>query len=260
MSVANVIDGINRAAYTSGRATKEYGNSTRWHLLPEEQVVFRKILPQIRNRRILDIGIGGGRTTAFLLRVTLQYTGIDYSEKLIASAKKLFKTGTLLNCDARDMHQFPDRSFDFAMFSFNGIDYLPHAGRIEALREIHRVLEPRGLFLFSSHNRDWKYMGQMPWRLPTLWSWPGLKRCIKVLLFFPRHLRMRRFEVRTDEYEILNDSGLEYRTLSYYISSALQRYQLESLGFTEVEAYGRHGRITGSDLESPSIHYLARKG
>ena len=259
MSVANVIDGINRAAYTSGRATKEYGNSARWHLLPEEQQVFRRILPQIRNRRILDIGIGGGRTTAFLLRVSPQYTGIDYSEKLIASAKKTFKAGTLLNCDARDMRQFTDGSFEFAMFSFNGIDYLPHAGRIAALREIYRVLEPRGLFLFSSHNRDWKYARQSPWHSPALWSWPGLKRCIKSVLFLPRHLSMRRFEERTDEYEILNDSGLEYRTLSYYISGPCQRLQLESVGFTEVEAYGSYGPVTKPDTDSPYIHYLARK-
>src|SRR3989338_8328332 len=48
---------------------------------------------------------------------------------------------------------FPNNHFDYALFSFHGLDYLfPEEQRTRALHEIHRVLKPGGLFAFSSHN------------------------------------------------------------------------------------------------------------
>jgi ubiquinone/menaquinone biosynthesis C-methylase UbiE len=54
--------------------------------------------------------------------------------------------------DARSMIQFADNSFDFILFSFNGIDCVPHSDRLQILQEICRVGKPGCHFFFSSHN------------------------------------------------------------------------------------------------------------
>ncbi len=53
------------------------------------------------------------------------------------------------------MDGLKDNSFDFVLFSFNGMDSFSHKDRIAALGEIRRVLRNDGIFYFLSHNLDW---------------------------------------------------------------------------------------------------------
>jgi ubiquinone/menaquinone biosynthesis C-methylase UbiE len=78
--------------------------------------------------------------------------GIDIAEKLIELGKRKHPDLDLRFGDAR-RQEFDDNYFDIVFFSFNGLDYLhPKANRMLAIREISRVLEPSGLFVYSSHN------------------------------------------------------------------------------------------------------------
>jgi hypothetical protein len=52
---------------------------------------------------------------------------------------------------------------------------------------------------------------------------------------------MRRFEIETPEYVIVNDSGLRYSLLTYYIIASSQIAQLKELGFRIEGVYGEHG-------------------
>jgi SAM-dependent methyltransferase len=242
------MEAINQRAYDSHVAIHAFRRTEG--LFPAERVVLEKIADELRDRRLLDLGVGGGRTTAALLRISQDYTGIDYSERLVDFAKQRTGVRTIYQADARDMRGlFKDENFDFVLFSFNGIDYVSHNGRLAALGEINRVLKPGGWFFFSSHNRAAANAAKRE----------GPRELIKRLLFLRRHLRLRRLESQTPEYAILNDSGLHYSLLTYYVDLAAQTAQLAKAGFEFVEAYDIEGRPVVEDHTSPSIHYLAKK-
>ena len=102
---------------------------------------------------VLDIGVGGGRTTRSLAHRASKYVGVDYSEPMIATCRERFPEFEFCVMDASDMSRFEDASFDVAVFSFNGLGYIyPSGQRYQCLREVHRVLRPDGVFIFSLHN------------------------------------------------------------------------------------------------------------
>ena len=57
------------------------------YLVPAERKVFSLYKNLITQGKLLDIGVGGGRTTGFLIKLCCNYTGIDYSEKFIQALK-----------------------------------------------------------------------------------------------------------------------------------------------------------------------------
>jgi ubiquinone/menaquinone biosynthesis C-methylase UbiE len=154
---------------------------------------------------------------------------------------------------------FSDHTFDFVQFSFNGIDYMAHDDRIKTLKEIHRVLEPGGLFMIATHNRDYAYFGKMPWQEGIQWNLNFLKSSLYILCYLPRHIRLKSHEIYTDEYAIINDTAHGFSLLTYYISVSEQARQLEQAGFTGVESWDMTGNVTAQDSASPWIHYLARR-
>lgn len=102
---------------------------------------------------LLDLGVGGGRTTPELSRHAGRYVGSDYSAAMVAACRKRFPELAFVEADATNMPQFADASFDAVMFSFNGIDCIPtDAGRASCLSEVARILRPGGTFIVSSHN------------------------------------------------------------------------------------------------------------
>lgn len=251
------LEAANRNVYGSASAAKAYARVGQ--LQRAESVIFERIAPSIRNQRFLDMGVGGGRTTAYLRQLTNHYIGIDYSPAMVQAARQKTGVSSIYCCDAQDMRRFEDQAFDFIFFSFNGLDYMTHPGRLQALREIYRVLATGGSFLFSSHNRSGD-AARPPWNQRNReLSLHFAKTCLSTLAALPRHWRMRRQEIHEDEYTILNDPALGYSLMTYYIELPAQLAQLSRIGFAEAEAFDTHGRPTVEDHESPWIHYLARK-
>jgi ubiquinone/menaquinone biosynthesis C-methylase UbiE len=102
---------------------------------------------------ILDLGVGGGRTTPYLSQKASRYVGVDYSEEMIRLCRSKFPQIEFLVTNAADLSSFSDESFDAIVFAFNGLDYLsPEKQRWQCLRECERVLRQGGVFVFSSHN------------------------------------------------------------------------------------------------------------
>jgi ubiquinone/menaquinone biosynthesis C-methylase UbiE len=121
------------------------------YLTPCERLLFETYIPQ--GSAILDLGVGGGRTTPYLASRASRYVGVDYAVSMVEVCRTKFPDLEFVVADAADLSVFKDSSFDAVVFAFNGIDYvLPDDRRRSCLRHIHRVLKPGGCAIFSSHN------------------------------------------------------------------------------------------------------------
>ena len=146
----------NEDHFTRPDVVREYASFD--FLLPPENVILDLLGRDLSTKRVLDLGVGGGRTSLHLAALVASYVGVDYSDEMIAACRGRFPTSfggraTFEVGDARDLHRFPSESFDVVLFAFQGLDSIvSHAERERALQEIRRVLGPAGLFIFSSDN------------------------------------------------------------------------------------------------------------
>ena len=255
-SYKEVVDATNTAAYARAGTVDWYKDFE--FVLKPEAAILEAIGPTIKDKKLLDIGIGAGRTTRLLLEISSDYTGIDYTPAFITAAQQKFPKANLLCRDARNLTAFDDSTFDFVLFSFNAIDYMIHEDRLSCLAEINRVLKPGGWFMFSTHNRDYRHFDKFPWQ-EHRFDLNHLKSCLYTLVHLPQHQRMKKYEVRTNHYAMINDNAHGFSLLAYYISFAEQVRQLDRVGFVSVEAYDMEGNPTKGDVNFPWIYYLARR-
>jgi SAM-dependent methyltransferase len=121
------------------------------YLTPCEQLLFHEYLSS--GMTILDLGVGGGRTTSYLSSIAGRYVGADYAAEMIAVCQRKFPNLQFETVGADDLSIFAASSFDAVVMAFNSIDCLiSDESRYRALQEIHRVLKPEGILIFSSHN------------------------------------------------------------------------------------------------------------
>lgn len=257
MSQQELFDRVNKRAYARADVVDHYAQLDV--LLEPERVLLERLAPALRGKKILDIAFGGGRTTKRLLEISSDYTGVDYTPEFVEVVRRKFPAARVLCCDARDLSPFKDETFDFVMFSFNSIDYVPHEDRLRALSEIRRVLKTGGSFLFSTHNREHEGFNKLPWQQPLSLDPIFIKSCLYALYHLPRHLRMRRFESHTQEYAVINDNAHGYSLLAYYISVPSQLAQLARVGFASAEAFNMRGERVEHNTRDAWIHYLAKK-
>ena len=118
-----------------------------------------------RRGRVLDIAVGGGRTTGLLSRPATSYLGVDIAEGMVERARERYPGVALRVGDARDLAGLGSASFDLVVFSFNGIDSLEHDDRRLAVRAMRRVVAPTGRVVFSTFSIDGVSFDERPWSL-----------------------------------------------------------------------------------------------
>jgi SAM-dependent methyltransferase len=255
----------NRRRYEGRFVAADY--ASRSGLKPAEEAIFRRHEDEIRGARILDLGVGGGRTTPYLADLASAYFGVDYSPMMIERCRRRFPHLAFELGDARDLSRFAAASFDFVLFSANGIDAVGHEDRLKILQQVRRTLKDRGLFVFSSHNRNFHI--PMPWNLQHFAVNPLREpvRFAKRIVSYPAGIinylrRATRGEIH-DDYCIVVDTGDLYSLMHYRMTPEAQERQLTSAGFCEIETVGRDGRWLSasgaSTAEDPYIHYLCRR-
>lgn len=101
--------------------------------------------------KILDIGCGNGRLYELVKEKSVDYVGIDNSEKMIEIAKKKFPEARFLIADALNL-PFKNEEFD-AAFMIAVFPHIPSEKlQIQALSEVNRVLKKNGYLFITCWN------------------------------------------------------------------------------------------------------------
>jgi SAM-dependent methyltransferase len=143
---------INKIALLYNTVAKEYSDAfTNEHeKKPMDQEIFRRFAREIGDRKpVWDFGCGPGQTTRYLKDLGVEISGLDLAEKAIQQASKnhpqiTFRTGNMLALD------FENDSLA-GIVAFYAIVHFTEEQVGKAFREILRVLQPGGLFLFTFH-------------------------------------------------------------------------------------------------------------
>jgi SAM-dependent methyltransferase len=139
----------NLRVYNSPEVAAHYANLD--YLSACERMLFNEFLAP--GQTILDLGVGGGRTTTALSAIAGRYIGVDYAPEMVALCRKKFPDLEFHVGEAGDLSAFGNMSFDAVVMAFNGMDYAsPDKSRFRSLTEIGRILKPGGVLIFSSHN------------------------------------------------------------------------------------------------------------
>ncbi|MEZ4852403.1 MAG: class I SAM-dependent methyltransferase [Bacteroidia bacterium] len=109
--------------------------------------------------QIIDIGCGAGRTTFGMYKRGYNHlAGVDLNPRMVEAALTIAKENQyniLFQIEDATQLSFPDQQFDAALFSFNGLMSIPEKGnRLQAFKEIHRILKKGGTFIFTTHDRE----------------------------------------------------------------------------------------------------------
>jgi ubiquinone/menaquinone biosynthesis C-methylase UbiE len=205
---------------------------------------------------ILDMGVGGGRTTQYLCQIAERYVGADYSEAMIDACRQRFPGREFRHCDARDM-PFADGEFDAVVFSANGIDYIASdEGRARCLAEVVRVLKPGGVFIFSSHNA----------RMLALWPlfkgarlyqilWRILRAISKSVIIAARNVSSGVYFARQG---YIRDP--EFGGFDLYVSTPETiAPQLALIGLSLIEIMGDRFPDVSARFLTPWYYYVCRK-
>jgi SAM-dependent methyltransferase len=261
------LDTINHGMMESRTAVAHYSKSER--LSDAEAAALRSVAGEAAGKPILDIGVGGGRTVKSLVAVSSDYLGVDYSAAFVESVSRRYPGVRFRHADARDMPFLPEASIHLAMFSCNGIGMVSHEDRLKIMREVHRVLVPGGVFLFSTHNLDrsddqsaarFRFPGfdfsRNPARLLVRSARFARGTAVRVY----NRWRLRNHTERTPTYAILNDACHDHGVLLYHITLEQQRIQLEEAGYAPgALAFDEDGNIIDGRTEHSSLMMIARK-
>lgn len=163
-TITKVDGGTVRADFNAISAVLHYTKAAHFvGLWKSELAMVTKHLPD-RNARLLEAGCGAGRVAVGLWEHGYRdLTGFDFADELVDQARNLAQernaTGlTFLQADAtrlEDSCLSSKGAFDGVLFLFNGLMQIPgRENRRAAMRGLHRLCRPGGIFIFTTHDRD----------------------------------------------------------------------------------------------------------
>ncbi len=114
-----------------------------------EKGKFLSLLPEIKDKKILDVGAGTGRVSLPLALAGAQVTALDVSEKILEVLKRKNKKIATVVGEAENL-PFENESFDIVTAAFLVVHLKDPKIFFD---EVYKVLKPDGLFLVSNINQ-----------------------------------------------------------------------------------------------------------
>lgn len=186
------------------RSRKGLNGAGEWETL-------RSLLPDFKDKKVLDLGCGYGWHCAYAVEHgARQVIGIDLSKKMLETAKKknahqkiIYMQGDMETLD------FAENTFD-VVFSSLAIHYIKDYPAL--LDQVKRVLKPNGIFIFSVEHPDFTAEGTQDWYYNDQHE----------ILHFPLD---RYFEEGVRTAHFLGEEVTKYhRTLTTYVNTLLIKH------------------------------------
>ena len=117
---------------------------------PKDQEILRRFSIEIGDRKpVWDFGCGPGQTAKYLKDLGIEISGLDLSEKILEQARTFhpeihFQKGNILDLE------FDDDSIAGVVAFYAMVHFTEEQVEITS-REVFRVLQPGGIFLFTYH-------------------------------------------------------------------------------------------------------------
>ena len=157
LSATRMDDSVNLAYFSNPDVVLAYARAAvNVGLWESERILFEKFIP--KSAKLLELGCGAGRVAFGLSKLGFEnLTATDFAPPMVEIAREI----NLRECKNIDFEvadatalTFPENSFDAIVFAFNGLQMIPkQERRLQALKEIFRVLKPGGIFIFTGHDR-----------------------------------------------------------------------------------------------------------
>lgn len=236
----------------------------RRYITPAEVRVLAECWRNVKGGRVLDLGVGAGRTVPYLAPVAAEYVAADLAPNMVAQARLRHPGVRVVQADARNL-PFADAAFSFVLFSFCGIDYVDPDDRSVVLSEARRVLAPGGVLAYSTHNLASLTDGPprlfprstsnrvSPARAAVRWA-RGLASAIRSLRNY-RSLRVH--ERRGEGVAFVVDGAHEHSLVTCYVAREYEERALRHAGFElrhVIEPDARDAR-TGSNARD--LYFVA---
>lgn len=263
------VDG-NSPVWTQSAST--YRTHFNWNDAGE-RIAIRQVADQVRGARILDVGVGAGRTSWLVGLLSGDYTGIDYTPAMVDTARQNCPWADIRVGDACALDIESD-SVDFVFFSNAGIDSLDHERRSRALAEFARVLRPDGILVYSTLNRSGPFYGAhpgpihapgklpSPYRVGRFVARAGLQPRSHLAGFQNVRRHANLFEDHGD-WAIDTMPTHDWSLVVHYITTAAAREEVRAHGFGStalVDQYGAPVDTTDTAASSAWFYVITRLG
>ena len=202
---------------------------------------------------VLDIGCGTGRTTIHLNKLEYKATGIDITPVMINNAREIAKSKKMeIAYEIGDVTnlKFKSSSFDNALFSFNGWAMIPgKINRVNALKEVFRVLKPGGHFIFTSLLRNtsgYKFFWTRQW----------------IKLYIIKQMGFKIREVDFGDHFFKIEGGrkpFNDKQFMHFPSLKEVKDQIAKVGFDLIFCEKSDNFSNGNNGEAPPMFYVCKK-